>query len=442
MVMDVASLLWSTAATLGARMRKLNQKGIALVITLGIGLALVVLGAVLFFLARIERGLTQETIAQTKAFWEAEAGLQKAHWWLRFTDELKEDVVDKPITILDSDGKTFIPEPGGKILVTKTTKGSDLDKGGLVIDLISKAQVPTQVRQGEKKEQVLKEQVLLTLPGSLGHHNVAIATPAQIYYVEPPGPPCSDCCHGWHDPGWYHGCCHHKYKQNTESLAQVQGDVEIGDSVTLPQKLFDSLDDFKKYFKGIRTQRMDYTGDQSFYDGILPKDDQGHDINFIFVDGDISLYGNWKDKDVTFVATGTIYLKNQKSGCCRHSSYNPVTTGDTGRLTLIAYGDIVIIGSDASNVINGVICARGNVDFKGVSTSRCKCKCGCWHRCRTDPSGGIFKGSILAKGEVRLGVNWNIYYDSHVITGDIGNSRFGLPRGFQYNLVSLSWAAQ
>jgi len=414
-----------------------NQRGIALISTLGVGLALVVLGLLLFAFVRIEGDLTKKSVTQSQAFWQAEAGLHMAHWWLRYTDELKNDVTDKSIVIKND----FLPSSGNKLLLTKTTEG--VYKEGLKITLLSKSSVHTGVRQGETKEQTLKEEVLLTLPGSLGH-GVAIATSMEIYYVD------VQCGHGWQETGWHHetngnGCYHH-YCQNTGDLAQVYGEVEIG-NIDLPSGLFDSLVAFKDYFKG--RQMVIYNGDQSFYDGIIPKDKEGNDIKLIFVDGDIHLYGNWSNKNITFVATGSIYLDTQveKGGkCgCKEKNYEPVTTGDTGRLTLIAYNTaydtnpdhpgVVIIGTNSSN-INGIICCRGDVELKGVD----KHGCGCWHCHKTDPSGGTFKGTILAKGKVKLGVNWTIYYDAQVITGSIVEPNLGLSYGFNYDLKRLSWS--
>ncbi|MCD6319288.1 MAG: hypothetical protein J7M03_01265 [Candidatus Desulfofervidaceae bacterium] len=426
-------------------MWKLNQNGIALVSTLSIGIALVVLGLLLFAFARIESNLSKQNLTQSQAFWQAEAGLQMGHWWLQYTDVLREDVTDKSVVIKAGDD-TFLPifdelhpATDNWIYLTQKTEGVT-EKGGIKFYLISKASVSTCVEKGKTKKQTLKEKGILTLPGSLGH-GVAIGAGEDIYYVDPTG------SYRWGK--WHHknciggGCC--KYHYYSETLAEVKGEVEIGNQVALPPGLFDSLDTFKDYFKG--RQMVIRNESQSFYDGTIPKDEKGNDVKLIFVDGDIHLYGNWSNKNITFVATGSIYLDTQvekgRKCRCKKKSYEPVTTGDTGRLTLIAYNKynndsaVVITGSDSSNIINGIICCRDDVEFKGVSSSS---TCGCWCHHKTEPSGGIFKGTILAQGKVKLGVNWTIYYDAQVITGDIVEPRLGLSYGFNYDLKRVSWS--
>jgi len=376
--------------------------------TVGIMLALTVLGLSFLILGSQESELVHDQLKRGQAFYIAEAGLEKAYWCLKNTD------------VLDVDGEYDYSADDMTIGLNKDTVGTDM--GAIKIGLTSKGSV-------KDTHRTIDVNLSRRLPGSLGH-DIAIGAGGDIYYVDEGG------SYSWKHGCWHH--CRHRFDAGVGDVAEVYGDCETGGNVVLPPGLFDSLNAFSTYFAN--RDFTQYDGDQIFSPSYIT-------ARMVFVEGNVVIRDDWSNKDVTIVSTGNITLDVYATG--GPGTYHYVTTGSSGRLTLIAWGNVTIEGNINNTVINGVICAGGDVELKGRD--------GGWHghgghgcgghHGSGGVSGGTFNGTIIARNDVKLGLAWTVkYYDEEyavdetkVVNGTMVDPGYGLPYGLKSALTHIVW---
>jgi len=382
-----------------------NQRGVVLMAATGIMLALTVLGLSFLMLGSQESELVHDQLKRGQAFYIAEAGLEKAYWRLKNTD------------VLDVDSEYDYSTDDMTISLNKDTVGTDM--GAIKIGLTSKGSV-------KDTHRTIDVNLSRRLPGSLGH-DIAIGAGGDIYYVDEGG------SWPWEYDYWYHSHRRHRFDAGVGDVAEVYGDCETGENVVLPPGLFDSLNAFSTYFAN--RDFSQYYGDQIFSPSYIT-------ARMVFVEGNVVIRDDWSNKNVTIVSTGNIILDVYAPG--GPGTYHYVTTGSTGRLTLIAWGNVTIEGNIGDTIINGVICAGGNVELKGFDEDSYGRWCG---QGLPAGSGGIFNGTMVAKGDVKLGLDWTVkYYDEEyavdetkVVNGTLVDPSYELPYGLKSALTHIIW---
>jgi hypothetical protein len=314
----------------------LNQKGMALLTTLIFVFIMVTFGVALLTMTSNDTKLSTLQRDSTKAFYLAEAGIEKALWYLNTSKDNGGEGLDwrTDNTELYPEGYFQKPYPVASTNYYQLTVENTAEQD--IIKITSKGVVSDGNKvYGSRKIKVIAKKAIS--PSSTLHYNYAICAESSITIIGTPA-----VVGDIHSNGTVGG---------SENIQDINGEITTGGNELYPKIDFD-------YYKQLATTNGTY-----FEEGSKPPEfDNGGTIEGIyFIDDDVKIIGDTKltVHNGTIFSSKSIYLGgNAEITHIKDETYdNP--------LALIANGDIDLQGKVTTQ---GVIQSNSTITIGGTDS--------------------------------------------------------------------------
>jgi len=316
----------------------LNQKGMALLTTLIFVFLLVTFGVALLTMTSNDTKLSYLQRDSTKAFYLAEAGVDKALWYLNTSVDDGGEGLDWRTDDTDRYPNGYLrePYPAGSTSYYQITAVDNPDPDKEEIIITSKGVVSDGNKvYGSRKIKVIAKKSIS--PSSTLHYNYALGAESIITLIGTP-----TVVGDIHSNGTVGG---------SENIQDINGEITTGGNELYPKIDFD-------YYKQLATTNGTY-----FEEGSKPPEfDNGGTIEGIyFIDDDVKIIGNTKltVHNGTIFSSKSIYLGgNAEITHIKDETYdNP--------LALVANGDIDLQGKVTTQ---GVIQSNSTITIGGTDS--------------------------------------------------------------------------